>query len=467
MLPVGILKQLQAIVGREHVLTSPEELVCYSYDSTPVVSTPDAVVVPGSTQEISEIMRLANRERVPVVPRGSGTDLSGGTVPLRKGIVLSTARLNKILEIDEQNLTATLQPAVITGQLQAAVERLGLFYPPDPSSLGVSTIGGNVAEGAGGARCLKYGTTKDYVLGLEVVLASGDLIRTGGKTVKNVSGYNLTQLFVGSEGTLGVVTEVTVRLIPLPEAKQTLLAVFGDLDDAARTVSAIIAAKIVPTTLELIDGTSIKKIEAYRSLGYPLDAEAVLLIEVDGSEVEVQRQTGRVEDIVRANGARELRVARNGDEADHLWLGRRVSFAALARSKPTAVTEDVTVPRAKVPALVRRLKELARKYDLDVAIMGHAGDGNMHPLVMTDFRDKDEMARMNKFFDETFRITLELGGTLTGEHGIGLLKAPYMKMQFGKEGVEAMRAIKLALDPNNILNPGKIIPDGSDETEPR
>lgn len=466
MLSASVLKELRSIVGPEHVLTSPEELVCYSYDSTPVVSLPDAIVVPGDTSEVAEVLKVANRERLPVVPRGAGTNISGGSVPIKKGLVLSMSRFDRILEIDEQNLTATVQPAVVTANLHAAVECRGLFYPPDPSSLSASTIGGNVAEGAGGPRAVKYGTTKDYVLGLEVVLPSGAVMRTGGKTVKNVSGYNMTQLFVGSEGTLGVITEITLRLIPLPEARQTQLAIFDRLEDAARTVSSIIAARIVPTTIELIDNTSIRKIEAYRSVGYPVDADAVLLIEVDGSEAEVARQTEQIEQIVRTHGARELKIARTKDEAEQLWLGRRVSFGALARSKPTVVTEDVTVPRDKVAVMVQRLKHLAEKYALDVAIMGHAGDGNMHPLVMTDFRNLDEMERMERFFGEAFRIALELGGTLSGEHGIGSVKAPYMEMQFGKEGVEAMRAIKLALDPNNILNPGKIFPDSGDQAGP-
>ncbi|MCL5074147.1 MAG: FAD-binding protein [Chloroflexi bacterium] len=447
---------LRQIVGRANVLDRAEELLCYSYDATPLTALPDAVVLPSTAQEIAAILQLANKERIPVVPRGAGTCLSGGPVPTSGGIVLLTARLNRILEIDTANLTATVQPGVVTADFHSAVERLGLFYPPDPASLSVSTMGGNVAEGAGGPRCFKYGTTKDWVTGLEVVLPTGEIIRTGGKTVKNVSGYDLTHLFIGSEGTLGVITEIIVRLIPLPEAKQTLLAIFTALDDAAKTVSAIVAAKIVPTTLELMDKVTIERIESYKPTGLPLDADGLLLIEVDGSGNEVTRQAELIEEIVRHCGAREIKVAQTPEESERLWEARRSAFAATARSCPTVIIEDATVPRDKVPEMVRHIRALAAKHHLAVAILAHAGDGNLHPNIMTDQRNKEELERVERFTAEMFQAALELGGTLSGEHGIGLLKSPFLEWEFGPAGTAVMRRIKSVLDPNNILNPGKM-----------
>ena len=459
MIAPKILEELRQIVGESHVLVSPEALACYGYDAAPVTGEPDVVVLPGSTEEVAAIVKLANRELVPVVPRGSGTNLSGGVVPIRGGIVLPMNRMDRILEIDRANLTATLQPGVVTGQFQAEVEKIGLFYPPDPASNSVSTIGGNVAESSGGPRGFKYGTTKDYVLSLEVVLPTGEVIRTGGKTVKNVAGYDLNRLFVGSEGTLGVVTEIIVRLIPLPESRQTLLAIFDNLDDAAETVSAIVAARIIPCTIELMDQTTITRVEAYKPVGLPTDADALLLIEVDGSELDTPRQAQKVAEIARAHRAREVRVAHDKQQQEELWVARRSAFAAVGHYRPTAITEDATVPRDKVPAMVRRLRELGKKYRLETAILGHAGDGNLHPFVMTDVRDKEEMERTRQFFSEVFKATLEYGGTITGEHGVGLMKAPYMEWQFGPDGVEVMRRIKKSFDPNNILNPGKILPE--------
>jgi glycolate oxidase len=456
MLSPAILDELVAIVGREYVLTEPEDLVCYAYDATPIVHLPDVVVMPGNTAEVAAVVKLAHRQRLPVVPRGGSTNLSGGTVPLQGGIVLAMSRFDRLLEIDAENLTATVQPGVITADFHKAVEARGLFYPPDPASMTASTLGGNVGEGAGGPRAVKYGTTKDYVLGLEVVLPTGEVIRTGNKTVKNVAGYDLTHLFVGAEGTLGVVTEITVRLLPLPQAKQTLLAIYDDLDAAAQTVSSIIAQKIVPTTLELMDKVTMARIEAYKPVGLPLDAAATLLIEVDGDAAAVPRQAQVIAEACRACGAREVKLARSSQEADQLWTGRRAALAAAARYRPTLIVEDATVPRSQLPAAVRLVQDLAAKHQIEVAILAHAGDGNLHPLIMTDARDAVEMARVDAFSDEFFLGCLAMGGTLTGEHGIGYLKAKYMAAQFGEAGLGAMRAIKQALDPNNIMNPGKI-----------
>ncbi len=462
MLTPGVIDELKKIVGKGDVLTSPEELVCYSYDATPFTHLPQAVVLPESTQEVSAILKLANREKFPVTPRGASSNLSGGAVPVQGGVVMLMVRFNRILEIDEENLTATVEPGVVLAQFHQAVEARGLFYPPDPASLSISTLGGNIGEGSGGPRCFKYGTTKDYVLGLEVVLPNGEVIWTGSKTVKNVSGYDLTHLFVGSEGTLGVVTKIIVKLIPLPEAKMTLLAIYDRIDDAARTVSSIVARRIIPTTLEMLDRATMELVEAYKPVGLPLDAEAVLLLEIDGSEPEVKRQASLAEEACRNCKAREVRVAKSKEESEQLWSARRSALAAVARGCVTMVIEDATVPRSAVPQFVRIIGELARKHHLRVPLLAHAGDGNMHPMVMTDFRDQEEMARVDAFADELFRAALDLGGTLSGEHGIGTLKAKYLAWQFGPAGVAAMHAIKRALDPNNILNPGKIFANDRD-----
>jgi len=456
MLKEETVKALRGIVGEEHVLTAPEDLVCYAYDATPFTYLPDAVVIPGDTAEVAEVLRLANWERIPVIPRGSGTNISGGTAPERGGIVLHMSRFDKILEIDEENLTATVEPGVILADFHKAVEARGLFYPPDPASLSVATLGGTVSEGAGGPRGLKYGTTKDYVLGLEVVLPTGEVLWTGNKTTKNVSGYDLTHLFVGSEGTLGVITKIILRLLPLPPAKRTLLAIYDDLDDAARTVSAIIAARIIPTTLELMDRATMEFIESYKPVGMPLDAEAVLLIEVDGDADQVDREADIVAEACRRHGAREVQVARDAEEAERLWAGRRTAYAAVARRYQTVIVEDATVPRNKLPQMVRRTRELAEKHGLTVTILAHAGDGNMHPLILTDIRDAEQMRRVEEFTADLFAAALEMGGALTGEHGIGLLKKEFLKWQYGEAGVALMRRIKAAFDPNHILNPGKV-----------
>jgi len=455
--------ELRAIVRPEQALVDPVEIACYAYDATHFTHHPDIVLFPASAAEVSAIMKVANRERIPVVPRGAGTSITGGAVPVAGGIVLCSNRLNRILEIDTENLTAVVEPGVVLGQFQATVENMGLFYPPDPASLSVSTLGGNVAENAGGPRGVKYGSTKDYVLGLEVVLADGTVLHTGSRTMKTASGYDLTHLFVGSEGTLGFVTKITVRLLPLPEARQTTLAIFDRLEDAAATVSAIIAAKVLPTTLELMDDIVIDRLEAYKRAGLPRDATAVLLIEVDGSERGVARQLELVAEIARRGGAREVKVARTAAEADALWVSRRGAFAAMARSRPTIMVEDATVGRDHIPEMVATIKRLSHEYDVQVGILAHAGDGNMHPLIMTDLRDAAEMQRVERFTTELFKAALAMGGTLSGEHGIGNLKKQYMSWQHGALGVEMMRQLKAAFDPNGILNPGKVLPDRDDD----
>ncbi|WP_088188186.1 FAD-linked oxidase C-terminal domain-containing protein [Desulfosporosinus sp. FKA] len=453
-----IIQELTKIVGEENLYTTLEDLYCYTYDASflkaDLKDLAGVAVYPGTVEEISMILTLANREKIPVVPRGAGTNVSGGSVSIGDCIVLVLKRMNKILEIDKKNLIAVVEPGVITGQFQREVEQLGLFYPPDPASLAVSTMGGNVAECAGGPRGVKYGVTRDYILGLEVVLPTGEIMTTGGRTIKNVTGYDMTKLFTGSEGTLCVITKIIVKLIPLPEAKSTMMAVFSEMEQASETVSEIIAGGLVPCSLELLDNIYIKNIEEYAKVGLPVEAGAVLLIEVDGDSEILSKQIGRVEEICRRLGAVQIRVATTKEEAEDLWLARRSAFASVSRVKPTIIGEDATVPRSQIPVAVRRIQEIAAKYNIIIAILGHAGDGNLHATILTDEMDREEAARVEKAIDEIFVLTVELGGSLSGEHGIGRAKSKFITLQTGKIGLEIQRKIKHALDPNNILNPG-------------
>lgn len=456
MIDQKIVSELKEVLGSERVLTSKEDLVCYSYDATSLSYMPDLVVSALNTQEVSEIMKIASKYEVPVIPRGGGTNLCGGTVPIKGGIVLDLAKMDKIIEIDTENLVAVCQPGVITAEFQKEVEKTGLFYPPDPQSMAMSTMGGNVATNAGGPRCFKYGVTKDYLLGVEVVLADGRIIRTGGKTIKNVSGYDLTRLFAGSEGTLGIITEITVRLIPLPQAKRTALAIFDKLEKAAEAVFGIIKRKIVPTTLELMDQETMKLIEASKPAGLPTDAESAILIEVDGSKRDVDEQIMQVAEVCRELGARDVKVAETPEETAKLWAGRKSAFGVMAISAPTVFTEDATVPRSFLASMVKDIKNIAKKYDLKIPILGHTGDGNLHPIICFDERNKDELERVEKAIDEIFELAIKYGGTLSGEHGIGIAKQKYIPWEFGTDGLAVLQSIKDTFDPQNILNPGKV-----------
>jgi glycolate oxidase len=457
MLSSKVKDQMIAIVTKENFDDSQVGRLVYSYDATPnFQSMPDAVVSPRNTKEISEIIKICNENGVPIVPRGSGTNLCAGTCPTEGGVVLLFKFMNKILDIDEENLTVTVQPGVITLDLINAVEAKGLFYPPDPSSMKISTIGGNINENSGGLRGLKYGVTRDYVMGLEIVLPNGDIIRTGGKLAKDVAGYDLTRLFVGSEGTIGVITEAILKVIPMPETKKTMLALYDDLEDAAKSVSKIIANKIIPTTLEFLDQPTLKVVEDYAQIGLPTDVQAVLLIEQDGAPEVVERDMLRMAEICKQEKAISVQVAQSEAEADALRTARRTALSALARLKPTTILEDATVPRSEIAKMVRAINEIAIKYNVSICTFGHAGDGNLHPTCPTDARDHDEMERVEMAFAEIFEKAIEFGGTITGEHGVGVMKAPYLEWKLGKEGIAAMRAIKNALDPNNIMNPGKV-----------
>lgn len=458
MLAAGIRAQLQQIVGPEHFLDRPDELLAYSYDATPLFQAlPDGVIRPGSARQVAEILQLSTEHKIPVVTRGSGTNLSAGTVPIQGGLVLNTGRMNRILEIDSENLTATLEPGVITADVHKAVEALGLFYPPDPGSMRISTIGGNIGECAGGLRGLKYGVTRDYVMGLEAVLPTGEIIRTGGKNTKDVAGYDLTRLLVGSEGTLAVITRATLKLLPLPVARRTALALFADMVSAGRAVSRIIAARIIPATLEFLDNGTLQAVEEYAKVGLPTDVAAVLLLEQDGPEAVCAHDIQKLARICQEEGATEVRVAGTAAEGQELMKARRAALSALARRRPTTILEDATVPRAAIAQMVEAVQRIARQYDLEVCTFGHAGDGNLHPTCMTDERNQDEIHRTEAAFDEIFAVALELGGTITGEHGVGYAKAAHLEWKVGPAGMAVMRGIKSAFDPAGILNPGKIL----------
>lgn len=433
--------------------TDPQDTDCYSYDNSNEFSTPSAVIFARNTKEVSAVLKAANQYKVPVTARGAGTSVVGGALAAPDGVILSLAKMDKILEIDEENLTATMQAGVVTYDLHRAVEKLGLFYPPDPGSVKMSTIGGNVAVNAGGPHCFKYGVTEDYVMGMEVVLADGKVTRFGSKNIKDVSGLNLGSLFIGSEGILGVITEVTVRLIALPEEKRTVLAVFDDLQAASQTVSAIVKNKLVPATMELMDQDTMRIVEKARLLNLPVDSAASVLIASDGSKEQVAKDMEIIAEICRSNGATEVRVARDNEEQDKLWEGRRAANGAMSQSCKAVIVEDASVPRNKLTEMILRTKKIAARYRIFCPILGHSGDGNVHPHLLLQELTEDEWARADKAIDEIFRTALDLGGTITGEHGIGLVKKKYLKWQFSPDTLDLMKILKTTLDPNYILNP--------------
>ena len=452
----GLISKIRAICGEEHTLSSKEDLICYGYDATNLEGPAELVVFPGTAQEVSEILQLANQHHFPVVPRGMGTGFTGGSVPVQGGVVLVLTRFNRIIEIDSKNLIAVVEPGVITADFQKQVEGLGFFYPPDPASQLYCTIGGNVAECAGGPRAVKYGVTKDYVLGLEVVLPTGEIIRTGVRTMKGVVGYDLTKLFVGSEGTLGIITKVILRIIPLPESRQTLMVVFRKVEDAALAVSKIISSKVVPSTLEFMDNASIQCVEEYLHLGLPRDAGALLLVEVDGDREILPKHIEKIDQITREMDRYDFKVAQNETEAEALWKARKSLSPASYRLNPTKIAEDITVPRDQIAAFIKEARKIAEENHLKIINFGHAGDGNIHTSLMIDERNEDEGKRAEIAIKEIFKLTIRLGGTLSGEHGVGLTKAPYIDLELNPVAIEVMRKIKKVLDPNQILNPGKI-----------
>jgi glycolate oxidase len=459
MIEPALVEQLKAIAGEENVLTSPEELLCYSYDGTVLEHLPELVVLPRTTAEVASTVKLARGEKMPVVPRGAGTNLAGGTIPIRGGIVISLTRMTDILEIDAVNMVAVVQPGVVTARLQAEVVKQGLYYPPDPASQKATTIGGNVGMDAGGPHALKYGVTSDYVMGLEVVLPSGEVIRTGGKAIKNVTGYNLTQLFVGSEGTLGIVTEIILRLIPQPETSGSVLAAFADLDDAATLVNKILHAGVTPAVIEIMDQMTIRTVDDYLQSGLPREGAALLLIQVDGVRAAVEQELQLVSQLCRDNKATMVEVASTPAEEGPLWKARQSISPSLTRVRPNKLGEDISVPREAIPQVVTRIQEIAQQRHLPIVIFGHISDGNLHPNILFDQSDPEEMERVEAASGDIFEVATSVGGTLSGEHGIGLLKQKYLHLDLSEGTVQVMRTIKRALDPDNIMNPGKIFPD--------
>jgi glycolate oxidase len=393
---------------------------------------------------------------VPVVTRGSGTGLSGGSVPLDGCLVICLVKMDKLIEVDEKNLTLRAQSGVITKEIDDAAAKVGLFYPPDPGSMKISTIGGNVAENSGGLRGLKYGVTRDYVMGIEVVLPDGTLTFLGNKCVKDVAGYSMKDLFIGSEGTLGIITEVILKVLPRPKARKTMLALYDSMDAAAKTISAIIAAKIIPCTLEFLDRVTVQCVEDYAKIGLPTDVEALVLMETDGHPVVVEEEAAQMMALAKANGARDVRAAADEAEGAKLAAARRNAFSALARVRPTTILEDVTVPRSELATMVAFIDSVAKKHKLQIGTFGHLGDGNLHPTFLTNERDHEEMHRIEVALEEIVEETIRLGGTVTGEHGVGLAKKAFLKRQLGEGSYELMRSIKQALDPQGLLNPGKI-----------
>ncbi|MBM4299909.1 MAG: FAD-binding protein [Deltaproteobacteria bacterium] len=458
MILENLISKLKAVVGAGHLLTTPEERWGYAYDATDRAAMPEAVVFPGSAAEVAAIVRLANAHRFPVVPRGAGTGRSGGSVPIEGGVVLVMTRLNRILEISRPDLVAVVEPGVILTRLKNAVEAQGLYYPPDPASADFCTIGGNVAECAGGAVAVQYGVTRDYVLGLEVVLPTGELITAGTRTMKGVVGYDLTRLFLGSEGTLGVITRITLKLVAKPPAHQTLAAGFGTLSAAAEAVSLILTSGLAPTALEFMDQVTLSCVKELLPFELPAGTAALLLIAVDGHPKDVEDRATRMARFCREQGASPVLRAKTGDEAERLWKARKVISPALLKVKPHKVSEDVAVPLGAIPALITALQEISRRRGLIIPSYGHAGDGNIHVNVLYDPQVPGERESVNLALEDIFTVVRELSGTLSGEHGIGLTKAPYLGIELSEAVIALQRRIKQAFDPHNIMNPGKIFP---------
>ena len=457
-----IIEALRQIVGESNVLTDADDMEPYAHDETVGLrADPEVVVKATSAEQISEIFKLAQRERVPVTPRGAGYGLSGGAVPTLGGIVLSMEKMNRILEIDEENLMVTVEPGVITNDIHPAVEAEGLFYPPDPASLESCSIGGNIAEGAGGPRAVKYGVTKDYVCGLEAVLPSGEIITCGGKLVKNVTGYNLIQLLIGSEGTLAVVTRITLRLLPLPKLQVDLLVPFNDFQAAANTVSDIIAQRIIPTAIEFMERDSVLAGERYLGKELPFhDAAAQLLIQLDGNHKEaIDTDYDKVADICLENGAMDVLVALKTRDRDRLWEARRAIVDALKKESPINQMEDVVAPRSEIPALLKGIREIGERYAVRIVNFGHAGDGNVHVNVLKDDLSVERWEEIiPRVIVEIYKLTLSLGGTITGEHGIGATRRKHLPLALDQTQIELMEKIREVFDPNRILNPAMIFP---------
>ena len=457
MLKPNIINRLEEIVGKDAVLTTKEDLATYSYDGTTTWShAPEVVVLPSTTAQISDIMKLANENRISVTPRGSGTNISGGSVPTRGGIVLCTTRMNRILDVNKANMTATVEPGVVLQDFNLTLAKENLFYPPDPQSFLSCTLGGTIAENSGGPLCVKYGVTKHYVLGLEVVLPDGYVMNIGGSTVKNRTGYDLVPLFTGSEGTLGIITKITLRLIPKPAARKTIMAIFDDMTLAGSVVSTILARGIVPAKIEFVDNFVIRRIEEKMQIGLPVDANTMLLIDADGSLAAVESEAAQILELLKSGGAKIAKLAKDEDEANVYWKARSAGFAAIYSAARTVIAEDVTVPRDRLSDFIKKLDEISKKSGFPIVLIGHAGDGNIHPSVFTNSREKEDLDRLQDTLTDIFEAALELGGTLSGEHGIGLEKKRLLSKALDPMAISVMKKIKAIFDPNDIMNPDKI-----------
>lgn len=450
------MKKLEELLPGK-ISTSPEDLLCYGFDASGLEVAPAAVAWPKSVEDVVKILGFAHSAGIPVIPRGAGSGMTGGSVPSRGAVVLSLERMNRILEIDRENMSVLVEPGVINGRLQRELERYKLFYPPDPSSMNFCTIGGNVAENAGGPRAIKYGVTRDYVMAIEAVLPDGRIINTGVKTAKGVVGYDLTRLIVGSEGTLAVVTKVRLKVLPLPDDVVTLLAFINDAGRAGEAVRQVLAQGIIPRTLEFLDRAAIQAVETYRPTGIPMDAEALLLIELDGHPQAITKEAEKISEVIRRLQG-EVTMAEDDDAREKVWEARRAVSPALYHLKPTKINEDIVVPRSKIPEMLNILKRLSDETGITIVNFGHAGDGNIHVNIMVDKNNKEEYDKGLKLIKDIFKATIELGGTISGEHGVGLTKAGYISMEIPPHELDLMKKIKGVFDPKNILNPGKIFP---------
>ncbi len=465
MMAQNLIKDLTRIVGKENILADLKDLISYSYDATMRQELPDVIVFPRSTAEVQAIMKLAHQEKIPAVPRGAGTNLSGGTIPVKGGIILETSRMNRILEINTANRRAVVEPGVVNLDLQNALAPLGYFYPPDPASQKSSTLGGNIGENAGGPMCLRYGVTSKYVCGMEIVLADGEVINTG-DYVEDYPGYDLRGLLIGSEGMLGLATKLILHIIPKPEASRTMLAIFDHLEDSGQAVSDIISAGIVPGAMELLDQKMCQVIEQSVKAGYPTDAAGILLIEVAGLADTLEKQVQEISEICRKNKVRELRIAQSNAERDALWAGRRGAFGSVARICPPYIVCDGTVPRNKLPEALRKVGEIAEKNKVLIVNVAHAGDGNLHPLILFDVKNPEERQAAKVAGENVLDACIAMGGTISGEHGIGLEKMGAMRSMFDPSDIAAMRKVKHVFDPDDIFNPGKMFPPETETPQP-
>lgn len=454
-----IISELENILPKNNILSTIEECYVYAQDGTNGENNeiiPDVVVFPETIEEVQSVLCYANKNKIPVVARGAGTNLVGACIPVRGGIILNFAKMNKIIEINKTNMTAKVQPGVVVGDLQNKVSEIGLFFPPDPSNLKVSTIGGAIAQSAGGPKTFKYGTTKDYVLGLKVVLADGRLLEVGTNTIKNATGYHLEQLFIGSEGTLGIVVEATLKLIPMPETTRVVLAYFNSIEKATNSVISMIDKNIFPSTIDFMNKKTLQTIEKFNPLGLLTDKEAGLIIELDGFDISMQTQLTRLETILRLSGADTIVIANTVKEQENIWKGRRAAFGAAAKLCPDVLTNDMIVPRENISKLVCGINDICDKYNLSVSIVGHIGDGNIHPQVALNLENKDDYNIYLQAKKEFYDLTINLNGTLSAEHGIGIEKKEFLTMAIPHVSLEYMKKIKILFDPNNILNPNKI-----------